>query len=146
VVEFMRGLSAMRFRATIGRSVLAIAVGVGGYGLLLWAASNVDIDHGSMLELAFPSGVVQSLATSLLGLLVWLALHFAGHRHWRTAVLLGALLSFVAALGTNTYWFTLPLGVQGFGWSFAMQAALLAALLGALVAGAMWHAAYRHIQ
>jgi hypothetical protein len=133
-----------RFRTTLGWSVAAIAVGVGLYGLLLWAASYVDLDHGSRFDLAFLTGVTHSIAAVVLGLLVWLWLHFAGHRGWQTALLLAALLSFALALAINTYWFTLPLGAQGFGWGYAICAALLAAVIGAVVASAMWRTAYRN--
>jgi hypothetical protein len=78
----------------------------------------------------------------VIGIPLWLPLHFAGRRHWVLAVLLGALLFFVGWFGPHTAWFSMPLsgdGYDDYGWSDAVGASVGAAL----VAFVMWRVAYR---
>ena len=96
---------------------------------------------GSAPQIIAALGVV----ICVIGIPLWLPLHFSGRRHWLLAVLLGAVLFFVAWFGPHTEWFSMPLAGyhDDYGWDDAGRDSLGAALVGAAIAGVMWRVAYR---
>ena len=148
-----------QFRTTPWRSFLAILAGLSIcaaiFGSIVTFVAALDarfqsVDWnwvgqqfgGSALLIVGAVGAV----ICVIGIPLWLPLHFAGRRHWVLAVLLGAFLFFVGWFGPHTAWFSMPLsgdGYDDYGWSDAVVASVGAALVGALVAFAMWRVAYR---
>ena len=160
------------YTTNLSSAALAIVVGtiVGAILVALWSFwGNTDLqylrDYWQRDALIVFSYAAFVWATGLIVVAPgpWAILHHNGVRSWWVAIALGAILTFVVALGLITRGFNLlavadsfsasdnggPTWIDGrltrHGWAEASQFAIICSALGGFVGLAVWRTAYRWV-
>jgi hypothetical protein len=160
----------MMYTTNLPRAALAIVVGtfVGAILVALWSFwGNSDLQYlreywqrDALIVFSY-AAFVWATGLIIVAPWPWAILHCNGRRSWWIAIALGAILTFVVALGLITHGFNLFVVADGFsasdnagptwidgrltrhGWVEACQFALICSALGGFVGLAMWRTAYR---
>lgn len=145
------------FRTTTSRAIAAIAVGLALLVAVFAASALVSAILAQRPDAIDSTWIADTLIGSntlilmggcalicLVGVPLWLPLHFTDNRHWMFAALLGGFLFFLGWLAIAAAWLRL-LGHGSELPQMAIPGSVVAGLSGALIASAMWRVAYSRL-